>query len=254
VRTRIAPTPSGFLHAGNVRNIRITADHARRLGLELGLRIDDVDASRFRPEYVDDIFRVLEVLGIEWHFGPRDLTDFSQSWSQRARTDYYRGHLDTESLRPHLYACRCSRSRIRGPASGGCPAGCRHKNFPLIPLESALRLHIPAGTRVDVDGSTVDLFSALGDPVMWRRDDLPSYHLVNVVDDHDLAVTHIIRGEDLRPSSALHVHLARLLGMHEVVPVTYIHHPLVTDVNGEKLSKSTLADPRPLTLAEITTS
>ncbi len=253
VRTRLAPTPSGFLHRGNVANFALTADFAREHALELGLRIDDVDAVRCRPEYVADIFRVLDLMNITWAFGPRDQDDFAANWSQAARTERYRSALAHEGLAPHLYVCDCSRTRA-GRATGGCPGGCREQDLALVTEATSLRLHIPRGTTVVMDDHAVDLAAEVGDVVLWRRDGLPAYHLVTVVEDDALGITHIVRGEDLRASSALHVHLAGLLGLRGVATGNYVHHPLVLDADGRKLSKSTLAQPHPLTRDDITTS
>ena len=238
--TRIAPTPSGYLHAGNIRNIEITVDLARREGLALALRIDDCDASRYRREYVEGIFESLRALGITWDIGPRDPEDFETRWSQRARTDYYRSQLAAASSLD-TYACTCSRSMAAALGTGGCTGGCRGKGTPLTPNASALRVHVPEGTIIDVDGVDVDLATAMGDFVIWRRDDLPAYQLVSVIEDRDLGTTHIVRGEDLLASSAAQILLARHLGAPNVVDATYIHHPLLVDSLGRKLSKSQTA-------------
>lgn len=240
--TRIAPTPSGFLHEGNRVNFRTTADLARSWGALLALRIDDCDAARYRREYVDDIFATLEDMGIDWDAGPRDADDFEMNWSQRARTDYYRAELDAaRATGLPVYACACSRSVQRGPATGGCAGGCRDRSLDLVPGGTTLRLAVDAAQVVHVDGTAVPLGATMGDVVLWRRDDLPAYQLVSVIEDRDLGTTHIVRGLDLLPSSALQVHLAPWLGAQSVAAATYVHHELVTDSAGEKLSKSTLS-------------
>lgn len=237
--TRIAPTPSGFLHAGNIRNIEITRDLARRVGARIAVRIDDIDASRYRREYVEDIFAVLDRLDITWQVGPRDVADFEARYSQRRRIDYYRSELvQLRDAGLELYACTCSRAQIGGPAVGGCPGGCRSAHHPLEPGRSALRLHIPIGMRERVGEVEVDLASELGDVVLWRRDDLPAYQWVSVVEDRDLGVTHIVRGQDLVPSTAVQIHLARAIGATNVVTAEYVHHRLITGADGRKLSKS----------------
>ncbi len=239
--TRIAPTPSGFLHGGNRLNFQTTADLADALGARLVLRIDDVDAARYRREYVDDIFTTLQDMGITWHSGPCDADDFEQHWSQRRKTEYY-GHELTAARDRGLpvYACACSRTQQRGPATGGCVGGCRDQHLALVTGETALRIAIPTDTMVQVGDTTVDLASRMGDFVVWRRDGLPSYQFVSVIEDRDLGVTHIVRGEDLLHSSAAQIHLAAWLNASGVAGATYVHHGLVTDAAGMKLSKSTL--------------
>lgn len=239
--TRIAPTPSGFLHEGNRRNFHITAELARECDAVLALRIDDADAARYRREYVDDIFDTLAALGVDWQIGPRDTEDFEAHWSQRAKTDYYRYELDrARDAGLELYACSCSRTAQRGPASGGCVGGCRAFSRGHIPGETALRAVVPQGTVVAVDGANIDLATEMGDFIVWRRDNLPAYQLVSVVEDRDLGTTHIVRGKDLLVSSAAQIFLAPALAASNVADATYVHHPLINDAEGRKLSKSSL--------------
>ena len=239
--TRYAPTPSGYLHAGNLRNFDMTAQLAVDVGADIALRIDDADASRYRREYAADIFRVLIERALPWTIGPVDVTDFEQNWSQRARTESYRAELGR--LRDSLptYACACSRTIQVGPATGGCVGGCRSRSLSLVPGETALRVAVPVGTAIAVGDVTVDLAVGIGDVVVWRRDDLPAYQLVSVVEDRNLGTTHIVRGQDLLVSSAAQVYLAPALGAGNVAEATYVHHPLITDAGGRKLSKSTMA-------------
>lgn len=238
---RIAPTPSGFIHEGNRLNFRTTAELAASLGATLALRIDDADATRYRREYAEDIFATLQDMGIAWTVGPSDVADFEQHWSQRAKTEFYREAL-REAIASGLpvYACACSRSQQAGPASGGCAGGCRSRSLELEPGRTALRIAVETGTAVTIGEEVVPLAEAMGDFVIWRRDDLPAYQLVSVVEDRDWGVTHIVRGRDLLPSSAAQVHLARWTGAQNVAEAIYVHHDLVTDTSGAKLSKSTL--------------
>ena len=240
--TRIAPTPSGFLHEGNRLNFRVTADLAKSLGAALALRIDDADATRYRREYAEDIFATLHDMGIAWTVGPSDVDDFEQHWSQRAKTEFYREQLH-EAIASGLpvYACACSRAQQAGPASGGCAGGCRSRSLALEPGRTALRVAIDVDTEVTMGEEVVPLGEAMGDFVIWRRDDLPAYQLVSVLEDRDLGVTHIVRGHDLLSSSAAQVHLAQWTGAPNVAEAFYVHHELVTDSAGAKLSKSTLA-------------
>lgn len=240
--TRIAPTPSGFLHEGNRLNFQLTADLAERVGARIALRIDDADAARYRPEYVDDIFATLDAMGITWDVGPRDPDDFARNWSQRGRTEHYRRELAAAVDRGlPVYACACSRAQQKGPAVGGCSGGCRNRALVLEHGSTALRVAVEPGTMVSVDGHAVDIAAAMGDFVIWRRDDLPAYHLVSVLEDRDLGVTHIVRGEDLLASSAAQVHIAPWLDAQGVAVADYILHALVLDGRGDKLSKSTLS-------------
>lgn len=240
--TRIAPTPSGFLHAGNRANISRTIELARQWDAAVALRIDDADASRYRREYVDDIFDTLGRMDITWDVGPRDGDDFEAHWSQRSKTEHYRAALAAaRDAGMPAYACSCPRSAQSGPATGGCVGGCRTRHLPLEPGRTALRLAIEPGTLVEVSGSRVDIAAEMGDAVIWRRDDLPAYQLVSVIEDRDLGTTHIVRGEDLLPSSALQAYIAPWFGASNVASAIYVHHGLELDEHGVKLSKSTLA-------------
>lgn len=240
--TRIAPTPSGFLHEGNRLNIRRTVDLAAGWGAELALRIDDADATRYRREYAEDIFTTLHAMGVAWTVGPRDVQDFEEHWSQRTKTGAYRAELAAALGRGlPAYACACSRTAQVGPAAGGCVGGCRDLALALEPGRTALRIRVEQGTLLPVGGEAVQLDTTMGDFVLWRRDDLPAYQLVSVVEDRDLGVTHIVRGRDLLSSSAAQVHLSRWFDADNVADAVYVHHELVTDSTGAKLSKTTLA-------------
>ncbi len=227
----MAPTPSGFLHIGNVANLLLTAWRARAVDGLLALRIDDLDAPRVRDAYVDDIFAVVEWLGIPWTVGPRDADDLQKRWTMTRRTEEYRAGL-TRLIEAGLpvFGCACSRAEV---VAGRCVRGCDH---PVTEAgEFAIRVRVPDLT-VAMDGRAIDLGAEHGDAVLWRRDDRPSYHLVTVLEDHALATTEIIRGEDLLPSSALHAWLADFLP--DATPISYRHHALVPGPMGVKLSKS----------------
>lgn len=239
--TRIAPTPSGFLHLGNAVNFALVDQLAAGWGAEVALRIDDMDTSRARPEFVADIFATLEWLGMSPSLGPHDHASFEQDFSMSARTSYYRSQLDLLSAAGlQVFACSCSRADLA--ASGGlrCAGSCVSANRELETDRTALRLRIPDSTVVEMGGTPIDLRAVHGDVVLWRRDGLPAYHLVTVVEDRDLGVTDVVRGADLLESSALHRWLADYLDAPNVAQANYVHHGLVTDEVGVKLSKSQL--------------
>lgn len=249
--TRFAPTPSGFLHLGNAVNAQLVSWLAAGGQGSVALRIDDMDTSRLRDEYVDDIFDLLAWLGISWEIGPSGRDDLASVHSTRVRTEYYRDELQAAVSRGLVaYACRCSRSMISGVAVGGCPGDCRRLNLALEPGVTALRVHVPPETLVIVEGGVVQLDEEVGDFVVWRRDDLPAYHLVSVIEDRDLGTTHVVRGADLRQSTAAQLFFARYLAAPTVERATYLHHPLVVGPGGAKLSKSQLVTGRPLERSE----
>ena len=245
--TRLAPTPSGFLHLGNAVNFQLIAWLAASKEGEVVLRIDDMDAPRYRPEYVDDVFDLLDWMGIAWHRGPRTRGEFETEHSLTHRTAHYRSALDrVRDNGLECYACSCTRSSIAGVPTGGCSGGCRAAQRHLETGVTALRLHVPVGTVIPVQGRDVHLADAVGDFVVWRRDGLPAYHLACVVEDEALATTHVVRGEDLRESTAAQLFLARHLGADAFLSAEFLHHPLLTDEGGRKLSKSQLSGGEPL--------
>ena len=118
MKVRIAPTPSGFIHAGNAVNFILNAALAKsQPDGRILLRIDDIDADRKRPEYVEDIFRVLDWLGIEWDEGPQSPDDFEQHWSQHRRIGLYEDFLQKLAARQLVFPCQKSRKELaaQGP-------------------------------------------------------------------------------------------------------------------------------------------
>ena len=239
-RTRIAPTPSGFLHAGNAINFLVTHQLAREAGGSVLLRIDDLDTDRVRPEYIEDIFDSLHWLGVGWDEGPRDVEDFHRNWSQKARLDAANAMLVTLRSSGHLYACDCSRKMIQS-------CTCRDRSIPLEAPEVCWHLRVPDPCKVRSNKwpsgeDTIDLHRDLPDPVLRQRNGSPSYQLASLADDAHFGITLIVRGEDLLPSTACQTYLAGLLGLHAFTEARFMHHPLVSDPHGHKLSKSAGAD------------
>lgn len=245
--TRFAPTPSGFLHRGNAANALLVSWLAAGAGGTIALRVDDMDTARLRPSYVDDVFAVLKWLDVDWQVGPRDRADLETHWSSRLRIARYRAALDRAvSAGLPVYACTCSRSQQRGPATGGCAGGCRTRGLRHEPGRTALRVALPVDTAVAVGERAVRPADRLGDFVIWRRDDLPAYQLASVVDDHDLAVTDVVRGIDLLDSTAAQLFLAPFLGADTFATARFWHHGLVVEADGTKLSKSQQSGGDPL--------
>lgn len=219
--TRLAPTPSGYLHLGNLANFLLTERLAKEAGAAVALRIDDCDGTRARPEFVEHIFETLRWLGIEWSQGPRDAPEFYERFSQVKRKEHYFQRL--KDIGHLTYACECSRRDLE---TRPCP--CRKKNLQLVRGTHTLRLQVQNPV----------LFAEFGDIVLWRKDDGPAYQWVSVVDDLDMKTTLIVRGEDLRSSSELQKHLALLLSKEGFRHVRFVHHPLLSNDAGQKLSKS----------------
>lgn len=233
--TRLAPTPSGFLHTGNIFNFLLNWHWARTNGGKVFLRIDDADAERKRPEYVDDIFRVLEWLGLDWDIGPAGPDDLEKNWSQSCRKDMYDELLNELAAKDLLFACECSRKEL---ADGKCD--CRKKQLKLSTAGLAWRIQT-AGIVSFKDkalGNIIHDLSASGSFIVRRKDGIAAYQLASLADDRHFAVTHIGRGEDLIASTAMQLYLDKQPGIPYLNNCRFWHHPLLRDDNGNKLSKS----------------
>lgn len=241
--TRLAPTPSGFLHAGNALNFLITSQLARAHGATLRLRIDDLDTERVRPAYVQDIFGTLDWLGIRPDVGPVSAQDHALNWSQAARAGRYLAFVERLRADGHLYACTCSRKQQVLDAAGRYAGTCRSRGLPFDAPDTAWRLRIPEGVHVTVPSIAglpvvVDLAAAMGDPVLRQRNGRPAYQIASLADDLDHGTTFIVRGADLLPSTACQLYIAGLLGPNAFAQVRFLHHDLLLDAQGEKMSKS----------------
>ncbi len=224
-RVRIAPTPSGYLHAGNainfILNFLCAAVHPAG---HILLRIDDLDDDRKRPEYVADIFDTLDWLGIHWHSGPADAGDFENNWSQKYFINDISPALTRLAQQQSVFACRKSRKDL-APFGGDYPDIFRTQGLSLTDPEVAWRAQTPPEFPLPCF-------------VVRRRDGIPAYQLASVCWDEKWGITHIIRGEDLLPSSAAQYWLAEQAGCQHYKSVKTYHHPLITDGEGNKLSKS----------------
>ena len=254
--SRIAPTPSGFLHAGNAFSFVLTWLLVRKAGGKLWLRIDDIDAARKKPEYVEDIFRTLEWLGIDFDSGPQGPDDFEQNFSQRHRQDLYSSVLaELEQLPGLLYACDCSRKVIQLNSPNGIyPGTCRHRTENIHAGKCAVRVRLREDTEVswteylDGEEKVFPVGAKMGDFVIRRKDGIPAYQLVSLADDMDYGVNLLVRGSDLLESSAAQLYLAACLdhspeGLFSRQAKNFrnsffLHHPLILNSSGEKLSKS----------------
>ncbi len=243
MKTRIAPTPSGFLHVGNAVSFLITYCLAKSENGKLLLRIDDLDRERYRKEYVDDIFYTLDWLGIQYDEGPSSVADFDKYWSQHQRLSLYNHALKSALEQGWVYACDCTRKDLM--TSGNYPVyngKCRDLKKSFL-KNLAWRWRIKEDTSIHwVDllkpNTTVNLSEQMGDFVVKQKNDLPSYQLGSYVDDLHFNITHIIRGADLLSSTAAQLCMATHWKSTDFQHIQFGHHPLITDKNGNKLSKS----------------
>jgi len=241
--TRFAPSPTGRLHLGHA----FSAALGRAKGDAFRLRIEDLDQTRARPEFVEGIYEDLHWLGIEW-----DAPVLVQS----QRTNAYEAALEQLRSEGLAYACFCTRADIaqsltapHGDAATSYPGTCR--SLPDDPQRRASTPHCwrlnssKALERVgllswtEADGRGFNARAKdIGDAILARKDAPASYHLACVVDDAKMAVTTVVRGADLRPSTPTQRLLQELLCLAQP---TYLHHALVTHEDGRRLAKRDLA-------------
>ncbi|MBS1686556.1 MAG: tRNA glutamyl-Q synthetase [Bacteroidetes bacterium] len=235
IRSRIAPTPSGYLHIGNALNFVLTYAMVRRAGGSLRLRIDDMDAPRARPEYVEDIFRTLDWMGIEWDEGPHSPEEHYRAFSQSLRAQRYHQLIQQLHSTGLTYACTCSRRDLD-------QCRCRSFTLRLDTPGAAIRITTPDTPVIVHDRKMgeqhISLQEHMHDFVIRRRDGIAAYQVASLADDLDYGIDLIVRGEDLLPSTAAQLYLASLIGADKFVGMGFYHHPLLTDTAGHKLSKS----------------
>ncbi|HMI39850.1 MAG TPA: tRNA glutamyl-Q(34) synthetase GluQRS [Sphingomicrobium sp.] len=251
--TRFTPSPTGRMHLGHAFSAALGHARARASGGRFLLRIEDLDPGRCRPEFVGWIAEDLRWLGLDWDGEPLVQSD---------RTPLYAAALDALKAQDLVYPCFCTRADIiaslsapHGDAGAAYPGTCR--GLPDDPdrrastphswrLDSAAALArtcLPSWTEDDGGGFTASP-SEIGDAILARKDAPSSYHLACVVDDADSGVSLVVRGVDLRASTPTQRLLQDLLGLPQP---TYLHHPLVTHMDGTRLAKRDQA----LTLASL---
>ena len=232
-KTRIAPTPSGFLHQGNLLNFLLIQSLKEKTGASIHLRIDDGDQARVRDEYIEDIFQSLKWLKMNPDSGPSSLEDFKRNHSQRTRDELYKNALGELRNQPGLiYSCECSRKKIQdeGVNLNGIilyNGTCRE-----------LHHHYSLGThnlKINTCRAEQRLQNELGDFVIWKKEGEAAYQLSSLVDDLYYDINFVIRGEDLSPSTLAQRFLKNFLAPEKTIH--FYHHPLLK-VNGEKISKS----------------
>jgi glutamyl/glutaminyl-tRNA synthetase len=233
--TRLAPTPSGFLHAGNIYNFLLNWLWARANNGTVLLRIDDMDAARKRPEYVNDIFTTLAALGLDWDMGPSGPDDFEKNWRQQQRLPLYNQILDIWVQQDKMFVCTCSRQQLLNNQH----CHCETEYLPWSTAHAAwrMKLYNPAAIcftdkqKGAVEVMVTDSF------IIRKKDGLPAYQLCSLMDDRHFGVTHICRGEDLLPSTAMQLWLDAQLTTPYLRHCHLWHHPLLT-LDGDKISKS----------------
>lgn len=251
VRTRIAPSPTGDPHVGTAYMALFNLIFTRHFGGQFLLRIEDTDQSRSRPEYEKNIYEALHWVGLNWDEGP-DVGGPYGPYRQSERTEIYRKYCQ-ELLDQHkAYKCFATPEELTEmremAAKLGQKVGYDRRYRDLTPQEVkeriqagqpyTVRLKVPlSGECVYEDaikGRIVVPWADVDDQVLLKSDGFPTYHLANVVDDHLMKITHVIRGDEWMSSTPKHIMLYRAFGWE---PPTFMHMPLLLGKDKKKLSK-----------------
>ncbi|QBR71253.1 tRNA glutamyl-Q(34) synthetase GluQRS [Beijerinckiaceae bacterium] len=259
---RFAPSSNGYLHLGHAYSALLNFEMARASGGRLLLRIEDIDLERCRLEFEKGIYEDLHWLGLSWEMPVRRQSEHFPEYAKA---------LETLTAQGLTYPCFCSRGEIMNAVAGSpnwsrdpdgsplYPGTCKHLS------EEEQRRRISAGRhsalRIDMDAALAKITAPInwreygpdsrgrdvcaepflwGDAVLARKDTPASYHIAAVVDDAIQGVTDVVRGEDLFMATSLHRLLQVLL---DLPAPSYHHHGLLRDASGQKLSKSTRAQP-----------
>jgi len=251
VRTRIAPSPTGDPHVGTPYMALFNLIFARHHGGKFILRIEDTDRSRSRPEFETNIFKALKWLGIEWDEGPDIGGDYGP-YRQSERTEIYRKYVQKLLDEEKAYYCFATAAELKEmrelSAKMGQKSGYdrRYRNLSKEEIEKRMkegqsytvRLKVPlTGECVYEDlikGRITCPWADIDDQILLKSDGFPTYHLANVVDDHLMEITHIIRGDEWISSTPKHVLLYDAFGWERP---NIMHMPLLLGEDGKKLSK-----------------
>jgi glutamyl/glutaminyl-tRNA synthetase len=269
-RGRIAPSPTGLLHAGHARTFWVAYQRCRDAGGTLIFRNEDLDPHRSRPDYAAAMFEDLAWLGIRWQEGP-DVGGPFAPYTQSQRLERYRAAWLELLRKGAIYPCSCSRKDLEraaqapheGSASAAAngaegdepvyPGTCRPGACSPGPSDQARsepgdapspagvnwRFRVPEGEVIAFEDQHfgAQSFAAgrdFGDFLVWRRDDVPAYQLAVVADDGAMRITEVVRGADLLKSTARQILLYRALGL---TPPLWYHCSLLTDSAGLRLAK-----------------
>lgn len=243
--TRLAPSPTGALHLGNARTFLINWLLARRNGWEILLRIEDLDGPRIKRHADAQLIEDLRWLGLDWDQGPI---------YQSARFGLYQNAIQQLLSSNQAYPCVCSRKEVESAASAPhaddgatiYPGTCRDK-FKTIESAKQISGRLPA-IRFRVPNGVIgfeDRFAGqvqsnaqkqLGDFVIAKADGTAAYQLAVVVDDAQMHVTDVVRGDDLLDSTPRQILLYRAMGLADAIP-SYRHLPLIIGTDGKRLAK-----------------
>lgn len=257
VRTRFAPSPTGFLHLGSLRTALYNYLLARSTGGVFILRLEDTDQKRLVPGLEENIYETLKWLGLNWDEGPL-VGGPSSPYRQSERSHIYSQYATQLLNSGKLYRCFCSKERLehlrnsakllKPPTTVSYDRHCmqytqEESELKLQNEEFTIRFKSPDSypTFTDLLHGVVNLQPQINasdrrydDLVLMKSDGTPTYHLANVIDDHLMNITHVIRGEEWLPSTPKHISLYNSFGWEQP---HFVHIPLLTSIEDKKLSK-----------------
>ncbi|MGM0444271.1 MAG: glutamate--tRNA ligase [Fibrobacterota bacterium] len=251
VRVRFAPSPTGYLHVGGARTALFNYLYARQQGGTFILRVEDTDRSRYREDALNEIFTSLEWLGLDWDEGPQKGGDFGPYY-QSERLDLYQKYARILVEKGAAYYCFCSSDRLaelrEKQETDGAVSGYDRHCRGIDPAEAqkrvdageahVLRLKIPDNREIRfndvIRGEIAFSTEGLDDFVLMKTDGYPTYHMANIVDDHTMEITHVLRGDEWINSAPKHELLYEAFGWQ---PPVWVHLPIILAESGGKLSK-----------------
>ena len=250
VRVRFAPSPTGLLHIGGARTALFNWLFAKKNNGTFILRIEDTDRTRFSPEAVDDLIASLKWLGLDWDEGIEKGGEFGP-YVQSERTALYKKYADKLVAEGKAYKCYCTAERLKEmrevrqkEGKKGYDRKCRNlsdsereeleKNG--APFVVRFAMPTDGATKLSdaIRGDIIYPNEGQDDFVILKSDGFPTYHLANVVDDHLMKISHVLRGEEWIPSTPKHVCLYESFGWQ---PPVFAHLPVILAPGGGKLSK-----------------
>ena len=251
VRVRFAPSPTGYLHVGGLRTALYNYLFARHNNGKFILRVEDTDQNRYVEGAVENLIKTLKWVGLNYDEGPEVGGNFGP-YFQSERLSIYKDHIDQLIEKGHAYPCFCSTERIQKlraqqqsqKLQAKYDKHCLSLSKDEIKQKIAdgepyvIRLNVPANERIIIDDivrGQVDFNSDIvDDQILIKSDGFPTYHLANVVDDHLMKITHVIRGEEWLSSTPKHV---LLYDFFEWERPQFAHLPLLLNADKSKLSK-----------------
>lgn len=251
VRTRFAPSPTGYMHIGNLRTALYTYLLAKKNNGKFILRIEDTDQERYVEGAVDVIYNTLRTCGLNWDEGPDVGGDYGP-YIQSERMGMFKEYAEKLVRTGHAYYCFCTKERLEElsavqKASNISPMYDRHcRNLSKEEIEENLKAGVPYVIRqaIPTEGTTTfhdEIYgditvdnSILDDQVLLKTDGMPTYNFANVVDDHTMAITHVVRGNEYLSSAPKYNLLYEAFGWE---PPIYIHVEHIMKDAQHKLSK-----------------